>query len=284
MLQSWHFSWHPYCLALDLFGCQSKRFYCQLYPLLPFLKLLPPYWAEEGRMLRQPLCLPLPRWEEELVPLNPKNARWAAKAERGCVGVNSNGAAMGLNGRELRCKNSWVDRWLWSLEYDRRSAFVDKPVTRSRKSLWRPRKTYKLKSMREMGRPAATSSSKNPLAFCKYVVTESSPWRRSWRQPCNCMIQEFDGDTRACSSLLHTLIDVRQSTTRWSTYIDREERRVLRMSWSCCFHAKKAWEKPIGCFNGRNIIVRRRTYCRAINKEEDTLTNQIWLHLHAPKR
>jgi len=25
--------------------------------------------------------------------------------------------------------------------------------------------------------------------------------------------------------------------------MDREERRALRMSWSCCFHVKKAWEK-----------------------------------------
>jgi len=25
--------------------------------------------------------------------------------------------------------------------------------------------------------------------------------------------------------------------------MDREERRVLRMSWSYCFHVKKAWEK-----------------------------------------
>jgi hypothetical protein len=57
-------------------------------------------------MLRQPLRLPLPHWEEELVPLNPENARWVAKAEGGCVGVGSNSVAVRLNGRELRCKNS----------------------------------------------------------------------------------------------------------------------------------------------------------------------------------
>jgi len=44
------------------------------------------------------------------------------------------------------------------------------------------------------------------------------------------MIQEFDDDARACSSVLHTLADFGQSTTRWSTSMDREERRAPSMS------------------------------------------------------
>jgi hypothetical protein len=48
-------------------------------------------------MLCKPLCLPLPRWEEELVPLNPENARWVVKAEGGCVGVGSSGAVVRMN-------------------------------------------------------------------------------------------------------------------------------------------------------------------------------------------
>ena len=35
-----------------------------------------------------------------------KNTRWATKAKGSCVGVGSNGTVVGLNGRELRCKNS----------------------------------------------------------------------------------------------------------------------------------------------------------------------------------
>jgi hypothetical protein len=35
-----------------------------------------------------------------------KNTRWATKAEGSCVGVGSNGTVVGLNGKELRCKNS----------------------------------------------------------------------------------------------------------------------------------------------------------------------------------
>ena len=58
------------------------------------------------------------------------------------------------------------------------------------------------------------------------------------------MILELDGDARARSSVLHTLADVGQSTTRWRTSVDREERSALRMSWSCCFHVKKAGKKP----------------------------------------
>jgi len=44
------------------------------------------------------------------------------------------------------------------------------------------------------------------------------------------MIREFDGDARACSSVLHTFADIGQSTTRWSTLMDKEERRAMRMS------------------------------------------------------
>ena len=42
--------------------------------------------------------------------------------------------------------------------------------------------------------------------------------------------------------------------------------------------------KTIGNCNGKNIIAQRRAYRLAIKKGEDTLTNQIWLHLHAPKQ
>lgn len=42
--------------------------------------------------------------------------------------------------------------------------------------------------------------------------------------------------------------------------------------------------RTVGCFSGRNITVWRRTHRRAIEKGEDTLTNQIWLHLHVPKQ
>jgi hypothetical protein len=47
-------------------------------------------------MFRQPLCLPLPRWKEEPLPLILEKACWTTKAEGGCVGVGSSGAVVGL--------------------------------------------------------------------------------------------------------------------------------------------------------------------------------------------
>jgi len=44
------------------------------------------------------------------------------------------------------------------------------------------------------------------------------------------MIREFNGYARACSNVLHTLVYVGQSTTRWRMSMDREERRALGMS------------------------------------------------------
>jgi hypothetical protein len=56
------------------------------------------------------------------------------------------------------------------------------------------------------------------------------------------MIQELDGEARACSSVLQTLAEVGQSTTRWRTSTEREDITALRMSWSCCFQVRNAWE------------------------------------------
>ena len=51
------------------------------------------------------------------------------------------------------------------------------------------------------------------------------------------------------------------------------------------FPCKKSLGKTrtVGSCNGRNIIVWRKAYRRTIDKGWDTLTNKIWLYLHALK-
>jgi len=77
------------------------------------------------------------------------------------------GAAGRLEGSQLRCMNSRVDRWPWSSEYKRGSALVDRLVTKSWNSPRSPWNIYKLKSVREIGLPAAPNSSNKPFTRCK---------------------------------------------------------------------------------------------------------------------
>ena len=51
-------------------------------------------------------------------------------------------------------------------------------------------------------------------------MTVSSPWRRSWNEPYNCIIRELDEEARACSSVFQILAEVGQSITRWRIFVD----------------------------------------------------------------
>jgi len=166
-------------------------------------------------------------------------------AEGGMFGVRSNGAWMAadpIDKWEDLWINSWVSRWLSKSAYGRRSVLVTRLVTKSLNSPRRPWNTYRLKSVSEIGRPAAASSSNKVLTFYRNWVTESSPCRRSWREPWSCIIRELDVKARACSSVCQTEHEVGQSTTRWRTSMDSEESKALRMSWFCCFQQRKSWD------------------------------------------
>jgi hypothetical protein len=65
------------------------------------------------------------------------------------------------------------------LAYDSGSALVTRLVTKSLNSPRRPRNTYRLKSSRDIGRPAATNSLNNDFAYCMYIVIDASPCERS---------------------------------------------------------------------------------------------------------
>jgi len=153
------------------------------------------------------------------------------------LGVGSRGACMAA---EDLWRNSCVRRWLWRSAYNKGSALVIRLVTKSLNSPRRPRNTYKLKSSSETGRPATTNSSNKAFAFCINWVTNSSPCRRSWREPWSCIIRELEVEARTRSGVPQAEQELRQPTTRCKTSIDREERRALKMSWSCCFQVWKS--------------------------------------------
>jgi len=153
----------------------------------------------------------------------------------------------------------------------KRISLVTRLVTKSLNSPRRPRNAYKLKSASEIGRLAAASSSNKALAFCRNWITDSSPCRRSWREPWSYIIRELDVEARACSSVCQTEHEVGQSITRWRTSMDSERSRALRMSWSCCFQWRKCWDtwRSRDTIGGKNMW--RGAGDWTINKTENSL-------------
>jgi hypothetical protein len=77
------------------------------------------------------------------------------------------------------------------------------------------------------------------FAFCKYMMTESSPWKRFWKEPWSYVLQELDGEKKACSRVNQTQCEVWQSTTRCTTSIEIKERNVARINWFYFFQERK---------------------------------------------
>jgi len=146
-----------------------------------------------------------------------------------------------MDERDVLWRNSCVRRWLWRSAYERGSTLVTRLVTKSLNSPRRPRNTYKLKSSSDTGQPTTTNSSNKALAFCINWVTDSSPCRRSWKEPWSYIIHELDVEARVCSSVCQTELQVWQSTIRWRTSMESEESKALRMSGSCCFQRRNNW-------------------------------------------
>jgi len=117
---------------------------------------------------------------------------------------DSRKGVVSMEWREFLCKNSWVSRWLWRLEYDNGSVLVIRLVTKSLNSPRRPRNTHILKSSRDMGRPTTTNSSNNDLACCMFILTNETPYPRSWKEPWSCMMRELDGDAKVFSRVCQT--------------------------------------------------------------------------------
>jgi len=128
-----------------------------------------------------------PPWKQHLLrPKFPGDWRWEMKAVGGVLSMGSRGVLMTtdlMDDRDILWRNSCVRRWLWISAYKRGSALVTRLVTKSLNSSRRPWNTYKLKSSNDTDRPVATNSSNKALPFCINWVTDSSPCRRSWREP-----------------------------------------------------------------------------------------------------
>ena len=137
---------------------------------------------------------------------------------------DSREGAAAMEWKEFLCRNSCVRRWLWRSAYDSGSTLVMRLVTKSLNSPRRPRNTYRLKSLRDIGRPATANSSNNDFACCIYILTDESPWRRSWKEPWSCMMRELDGEASTFSRVRQTQCEVEQSTTRCNTSTERERR------------------------------------------------------------
>jgi len=135
--------------------------------------------------------------------------------------------------------------------------FVGKTVKSCSDSPRRPRNTYKLKSSREIGWPAAPNSSNNALDFCINWVTDSSPCQRSWKEAWSCIIRELDEEAIACSSVRQIELEVWQSTTRWRTSMDSED--------------SKAWEwvGPTVSNKEKNVLPEENYHQQQIHVEGD---------------
>jgi hypothetical protein len=72
-----------------------------------------------------------------------------------------------------------------------------------------------------------------------YIVTDASPYQRSWKEPWSCIIGELDRDARAFLRVRQTQYEVWQSTTRCNISMERKESNTLKISWYCCFQRIK---------------------------------------------
>jgi hypothetical protein len=127
-----------------------------------------------------------------------------------------------------------------------------------------------LKSSSEIGRPVAANSSNNALTFCINWDINLSSCRRSWMEPWSYTIWKFDVEARACSNVRQTEHEVWQSTIRCRTFMDSEESRALRMSWSCCFQRRKNW------FTWREVPLVARTCGEGQELEPSTKPKTPW--------
>jgi len=181
-------------------------------------------WLRRQPPLKRPLL-----WPEV-----PKVWRCATRADGGVLGVGSRGACMAA---EDLWRNSCVRRWLWKAAYDKGSALVIRLVTKSLNSPRRPRNTYKLKSLSETGWPAATNSSNKFLHKLSYwFITLVKILKRAMKLYNMRVWGGSEGSLKSVPSWIRALA----ANKRCRISMDREERRTLRINWSCCFQWRKS--------------------------------------------